>query len=109
VGSGLFQEGSNASEPNGAIFDFRSDAETTWIEAGNAQTRVARAAGVNAGTSALAFWCSAVGVIDGRSERESAFLWLRCGRHVGREAGEIINAEAAAPDFGAKLMDELLC
>ena len=59
--------------------------------------------------SALAFWDSAIGVADGGSDRERAFLRLRGSREVGGEAGETFDAEAAAPDFGAELMNKLLC
>ena len=64
---------------------------------------------LSAGSSALAFSFSAIGIADGRSDGKKAFLRLRGGGQVGREAGEIINAEAATPDFSAELMNELLC
>jgi hypothetical protein len=57
---------------------------------------------------ALAFWGSGIGVADGGCEGERGFLGLRGEVLGGGEAGEIIEAEASAPDFGAQLMDGLL-
>ena len=56
----------------------------------------------------MALRASGISVADGRSEREREFLRLRGRGEAGREAGEIIEAESAAPDFGTQLMDGLL-
>jgi hypothetical protein len=58
--------------------------------------------------SALAFLDSGISVKYSGSKRERAFLGLRVGRQIRVEAGETIDAETTAPDFGAELMDELL-
>ena len=49
-----------------------------------------------------------MGVTDGRGKGEIVFPGLRVGGQAGREAGETLDAEAAAPDFGAELMNHLL-
>ena len=52
----------------------------------------------------LALWGSGGCVADSGGERKIAFLWLR-GRGGGRrEAGEMVETESAAPDFGAELL-----
>src|ERR1022692_2327867 len=56
----------------------------------------------------LALLASGIGVADGGCEGERGFLRLRGSREGGGEGGEILQAEAAAPDFGAQLMDGAL-
>lgn len=51
---------------------------------------------------------SGVSVADGGFEGEGGFLGLRVSGWCCREAGEIVQAEASAPDFGAELMEGLL-
>jgi hypothetical protein len=62
----------------------------------------------SAGGWTLALWASGIGVAGGGGKVERGFLRLRGRREAGREAGEIVEAEAAAPDLRAQLMDSLL-
>ena len=56
----------------------------------------------------MALPASGIGIADGGGERERGFLRLRGRGEGSREAGEIVETEAVAPDFGAQLVEGLL-
>src|SRR6185312_8742793 len=68
----------------------------------------AETVGAEPTTGLWPFCNSTIGVTNGGSEREGAFLGLRIRGEVGGEAGETIDSETTAPDLGAELMNQLL-
>ena len=68
-----------------------------------------RNAGRKPGGWALAISASGIGVAYCGSEREEAFFRLRVRWRGGCEAGEIADAETAAPYVGSQLLNHLLC